>query len=246
MNEFWGINLTSKNFIPFNNTHIIGVLLILFTISFLKMNSQKIKKSKNKNKIEITIASILFIQQFLLYLWYITSGSFTLAESLPLYSCRLAIIGSIYMIIKKDFKFFEIIYFWGITGCIIALITPDTSYYNFPHFMCIQYFVGHGTLLFAIYYMILIYDFKPTLSSLLNTYKVTIIYIFIVFFINKNVNGNYAYLNNKPETATILDILPKYPNYVPIIILAMFFFFLLAYLPFYKKKDIKKLIIKKG
>ncbi len=232
---FWGNAVTGKAFVPFTPPHFIGVLLICVSIHTLFKYESNIKQERVQRRIEISLALLLGLQQIFLYAWYITSGNFTLSESLPLYSCRIAILATIYILLSRNHKVFEVIYFWGLVGGLVALITPDTSGFNFPHFMLIQYFVGHGTLIFSILYMVVIHGFKPNLSALFNTYKITSLYFVLIFFINKLLNGNYSYLNGKPNTPTILDSLPPYPFYIPILLGAMFFLFFVAYIPFIKE-----------
>jgi len=234
--SIWGKEVMGKPFVPFTLPHLLGILSIAFGLYTLIKNRHKLTNPILRRKIEVGIASTLAAQQTTLYTWYTTSGNFSIAESLPLYSCRMAIIGSIYMILKRSYKAFEIIYFWGLVGAFIALITPDTSGFNFPHIMLVQYFVGHGSLILGIVYMMLAYNFKPTKDSLFRTYKITSIYFVLIYFVNKFVGGNYSYLNGKPHTPTLLDALPPYPFYIPVILISMFVLFFIAYMPFMMKR----------
>lgn len=227
---FWEPFNTGRIFIPFTAEHLFGVAFVVTMILVLFRNKEWIEK--NDLAVRRFIASVLFFQQFLLYLWYLTSGSFSLGESLPLYTCRIAIILSVFMMIKPSQKLFDVVYFWGMIGGIIALLTPDTSTFGFPHFMFVQYFVGHGFMILGIAYMLLIKKLTITESSLKRVYRVTLFYILGIIPINFLIGGNYSYLRSKPETATLLDVFPPFPGYVPIIIMIMFTLFFIAYMPF--------------
>ncbi|MCT4634396.1 MAG: TIGR02206 family membrane protein [Firmicutes bacterium] len=239
---FWGSENVGRTFHVFSLEHFLGVAFVALLILIIRYFGDKLF-TKDK-AVRYTIAFVMFMQQFLLYLWYISSGSFSLAESLPLYTCRIAILLSIVMLIKKSYKIFELVYFWGIVGGIIALITPDTSSFAFPHLMFDQYFLGHGFLLAGIYYMMRLHGFRVKKSSLKKTFMITIIYTLCIIPINFLVGGNYSYLSGKPSSKTLLDLLPVYPYYVPIFIGIMFFFFYLAYLPFRESKteDVQVLV----
>lgn len=233
-NLFWSSVNHGRIFKVFSMEHILGVsfvLLILFSI--FQFKGCLIKKDR---QVRLFMAIGLFIQQLLLYGWYISSGSFSLSESLPLYTCRIAILFSIVMLINKSYKIFEFVYFWGVVGGIIALITPDTSSFTFPHFMFDQYFLGHGLLLGAVFYMMVIHGYRVTEKSLIKTFKITVLYAICIIPINFLLKGNYSYLNGKPDTSTLLDLLPPYPYYVPIFIAIMFSFFYMVYLPFREEK----------
>ena len=232
LKHIWSPVLLTKPFRPFTLTHLIALVVLLGLIYLLFTHKEELKDEKKRKGLEMLLMASLGLQQTLLYSWYISSGNFSLSESLPLYSCRIAIILAVFMVYKKSRKIFELVYFWGLVGGIIALITPDTSGFTFPHFMFLQYFWGHGSLILSILYMIIAYDFKPDLASLFRVYKITSVYFVGIFFINKLVGGNYSYLNGKPDTPTLLDVLPPYPFYIPVILCAMFVLFYLAYVPF--------------
>ena len=233
---FWGTTVYGEKFMPFTKPHLLGILFVFMGVTLLMQARPLLDQSGFRKKTELFFAATLTLQQTLLYAWYITSGNFTLAESLPLYSCRLAIIGTVFMLLTKSKRLFNIVYYWGMVGGLIALITPDTSGFGPPHIMFVQYFIGHGTLIVSILYMMLAYGYYPTKPSLKRAYKITSIYFVGVFFINKLVGGNYSYLNGKPNTPTMLDALPPYPYYVAVLLGAMFILFFIAYLPFSHRK----------
>lgn len=236
LNLFWGKYNTGRIFLPFSFEHLMGVVMIFLAISTLFIFKDFYKKKDIKAR--YIVAGAMAMQQALLYLWYITSGSFTFGESLPLYTCRIAIIVSVFMMIKPKQWMVDIAYFWGLAGGLIALITPDTSTFAFPHFMFIQYFWGHGLLLFSIFYMLGIKECTINVESLRRIIKISMWYVVIIIPFNKISGGNYSYLSGKPLTPTILDALPPYPFYIPIILMFMSAVFVLAYIPhwIYNKK----------
>lgn len=234
---FWEPFNTGKVFLPFSFEHLLGVLFVFAMIySIFAFKEFYIRKDELVRK---CVALLMITQQVLLYSWYITSGSFSLGDSLPLYTCRLAIIISIFMMLKPKQWMIDVTYFWGIVGGTIALITPDTSTFSFPHFMFVQYFVGHGLLLFSIFYMIRIKNYAITIDSLKRNIKISLGYVLCIIPINFILNGNYSYLNGKPSTPTLLDALPVYPVYVPLLVIIMLSLFSLAYIPYHFKQRVK-------
>ncbi|MCT4585724.1 MAG: TIGR02206 family membrane protein [Peptostreptococcaceae bacterium] len=223
----------------FSPEHIIPIALMIIIIFYIRLNKQKIKINKNKKKIiEKTFIFLFLSQQFMLYFWYFYNGKFDLKDSLPLYLCRIITILCIVMIIRKSFKIFEVVYFWGLGGALQALITPDTSGCNYFSAMYIQFFVAHCGIIISIFYMMFVYDYIPNIKSLKKAINWNIIYLVFTYFFNFLVDGNYSYLRNKPLTPTILDHFPEYPIYIPIATLGIFFIYFLLYLPFSKKQYI--------
>ncbi|MGX8794917.1 YwaF family protein [Fusibacter sp. JL298sf-3] len=230
---FWEPFNTGPQFYPFSFEHLLSVLLI--GLAVYSLFAFKGFYRRHDCAVRWSIAVLMGTQQLFLYAWYITSGSFTLGDSLPLYTCRLAILLCIVMMLRPKQWLIDITYFWGMVGGIIALITPDTSTFTVPHFMFLQYFIGHGLLLFSIFYMLVIKQSRITMQSLLRTTKVSLAYVAVIIPINFLLDGNYSYLNGKPVTPTLLDALPAYPIYVPILVIIMLSLFALAYVPFYYK-----------
>ena len=54
----------------------------------------------------------------------------------------------VYLITNKKF-FFEIAFFWGLSGNLLAMVTPDLKY-HFPDLEYATFFFGHGLLFVTI------------------------------------------------------------------------------------------------
>ncbi len=204
-------------------------LEIMLSVVLLGMIIVRFKEDlRNNNKHQIVgktlLLTVLIIQQILLYSWYIFTGNFTIRESLPLYPCRISELLCIILLIKMNDKYFDLLFYWGFSGAIMALLNPDTSNLGFPNAMFIQFFLGHIGIILTILFLGIIYDYTPTKKSLLNSYKISMLYILIVIILNKITGGNYAYLAVKPQN-TFFDILPEYPYFIPVFVGGMFLLF---------------------
>ena len=61
---------------------------------------------------------------------------------------------------------------------------------------------------------------------------VTNIYMVAIFFINTALGSNYVFLNTKPTTTSLFNVLPPWPYYIIFMELIGIACFLLLYLPF--------------
>lgn len=246
MDTFWNEIVGSGNFNLFSKGHILILGFILAIILLMFTNKEKLRNPDIRIKVGRLIACILLLQSFFQHFWYIERGMFTLKESLPLYLCRITVILCVFMIFKESYSLFELVYFWGLGGATQALLTPDTGGFLFPHWMCIQFFIGHGGILVAAFFMMVAYGYRPTLRSLKKTFHWSYIYLIFVGMFNYLVDGNYSYLRSKPLASSILDRFPPYPYYIPIIVAGMFFIFTLLYIPYYiydfKRKKLDNII----
>src|SRR5512144_1767237 len=105
-------------------------------------------------------------------------------------------------------------YFMGIAGAIQALATPDLGMYGFPHFRFFQTFISHGLIVTSAIYMTVVEGFRPTWKSLLRVAVWMNIYMVVVFFINRAIGSNYLMINAKPNTPSLLDLMPPWPIYI--------------------------------
>lgn len=126
-------------------------------------------------------------------------------------------------------------YFMGIAGAIQALATPGIGNYDFPHFVFFQYFISHGLIITSAIYMTFVEGFRPTWKSLLRVAIWMNIYVVTVYFINTAIGSNYLMINYKPNTPSILDLLPEGPIYILYMELIGVISILLLYLPFVVK-----------
>ncbi|WP_432408509.1 TIGR02206 family membrane protein [Wukongibacter sp. M2B1] len=233
IDSFWNSTIGNSQIHLFSRDHIIALNSIVFIIILMFAAKDSLKKHRIRRIVGRGLAVLLFLQSFFQHFWYIERGMFTLRESLPLYLCRISVILCIFMIIKESYSIFQIVYFWGLGGATQALLTPDTGGFSFPHWNYIQFFIGHGGIIVAIFFMMIAYGYRPTLDSLKITFKWSYIYLFIVGCVNYLVDGNYSYLRAKPQASSVLDYLPPYPYYIPIIIAGLFTIFVILYLPFH-------------
>ena len=102
----------------------------------------------------------------------------------------------------------------GIGGAIQALATPGIGDYGFPHFLFFQYFISHGLIITSAIFMTVVVDLRPTWKSILRVFIWMNIYAAIVYYINTQIGSNYLMLNYKPNTPSLLDLLPPWPIYI--------------------------------
>ncbi|KAA3662494.1 MAG: hypothetical protein DWQ04_13345, partial [Chloroflexi bacterium] len=57
-------------------------------------------------------------------------------------------------------------------------------------------------------------------------------YMAFVGVVNWLLGSNYLFIARKPDTASLLDVLPAWPCYIPVLLLLAVLFLGIAYLPF--------------
>ena len=151
---------------------------------------------------------------------------------LPLHLCSTLVWLGAIMLIMKNYQVYEFMYLMGIGGAIQALATPDLGIYGFPHFRFFQTFISHGLIVTSAIYMTIVEEFRPTWKSLLRVAIWMNIYAVIIFFINNAIGSNYLMVNGKPDTPSLLDLLPPWPVYILYMEAIGIITVLVLYLPF--------------
>jgi len=209
METFFNYYYHGGDFNLFSISHINALLTLLLMNILMVYIIRKTQSEKISNIIRITLAIILLIQELSLSIWRLSYGEWRVATSLPLHLCGIAIILAAQ-----------------------ALITPDIGQYGFPHYRYFQFFVSHGLLVTAVIYATFILKFRPSAKSIYKTFVITNIYMIIIGVFNFLTGSNYLFIAHKPETASLIDLMPPWPYYIIHLELLALILFSLCYLPF--------------
>lgn len=151
-------------------------------------------------------------------------------EYLPLHLCDLTVLLCIWALLRRGPLAFELGYFWGLTGAVAALLTPDLRL-GFPSAGFLHFFVGHGVLVLAIAWLAAAEGLRPRKGSLVRLLLATNGYILLVGALDFVLGLNYGYLRQKPAHATLFDLLGPWPWYLVAAECLAFVVFSLLYLP---------------
>ncbi|QKE75167.1 TIGR02206 family membrane protein [Arthrobacter citreus] len=144
-----------------------------------------------------------------------------------------------YTLITKNYKIYDIIYFWGLAGAIQSVITPDMKY-AFPHFKYIQFFITHGGIILSICYMTYIFGYTPTFRSLIKSFLYLIMLAIPIYLLDYFIKGNYLFLRAKLPGANLLDFFGPWPYYLIVLGLLQIPYFLILYSPIHLINNKKK------
>jgi len=230
MSQFFAGNYTGPAFQLFGAAHI-AALAVLFALNLYLIRFKNAGED-TKRTIRWTLAIILWTAETTWHIWNIAVGKWNIQNLLPLNLCSILIWLSGFMLIFKNQRIYEFAYFLGIGGAMQYLITPDLGIYGFPHFRYFQTFTSHGLLVTSAIYMTVVEGFRPNWKSILRVAFWANVYMVIIYFINTAIGSDYLFINGKPATASIMDLLPAWPYYIIYLELIGVATIFLLYLPF--------------
>jgi len=231
MGEFFATDWKGTAFILFGPAHLIGLGCVALAIVAIVYFGKKAGPRARRN-IRYGLAGMLVGVEISWHIWNLFTGQWTVLEHLPLHLCSFLVWLSAFMMVTQNYRIYEFAYLLGIAGALQALLTPDAGIYGFPHFRFFQVLLSHGALIACPIYLTFVDGFRPTPASVWRVIKFSLLYMIAVFILNQLIGSNYLFIGYKPTTASLIDVLPPWPWYVPIIAGLGLTFILLFYAPF--------------
>jgi hypothetical integral membrane protein (TIGR02206 family) len=142
-----------------------------------------------------------------------------LDTSVPLQLCDVAELIAAYALWSQRQWAFVLTYYWCLVLSSQALITPDVGTPeegapDFPHHLFVTFFALHVLVVWAAIYLTWGRGMRPTWRSYRFVVIVTLAWAAFTFTFNAITGTNYGYLNRKPPTASLLDVLGPWPVYL--------------------------------
>ncbi len=231
MGDFFVKDYTGDPFVLFDGIHVAALtIILLLNVALIRFGRRL--PPRGRMLCRYAMASVLLTNETLWHLWNWTTGQWSIQTMLPLHLCSVLVFLTALMLVVKSYPIYEFAYLLGIAGALQALLTPDAGIYGFPHFRFFQVFVSHGLIVTAAVYMTTVEGFRPYPKSILRVILMSNVYMAFVGVINTLIGSNYLYIAHKPETASLLDVLPAWPWYIFYIEFIGLVCMMLLYLPF--------------
>ncbi len=107
----------------------------------------------------------------------------------------------------------EVLYFWGLTGTFIAMLTPDVDH-GFPDPHCVSFFALHGMVAVSAVVLAFGAGNRPRPGADLRVFLLTNAYAAVIAVIDVTAHENYLYLRAKPSQPSLLDLMGPWPWYI--------------------------------
>lgn len=141
------------------------------------------------------------------------AGTFSLATSLPLPLCDMAVVVAAAACWWQVPLLVEITYFWGLAGTLQAIVTPDLDV-GFPHLVFFQYLVGHLGIVMAALLLVVGMRVVPRRNAVARVLGISAAYTAVVGTVDAFTGADYMFLRRPPASWSLLEVLGPWPWYV--------------------------------
>src|SRR2546427_4077211 len=161
------------------------------------------------------LAAVLVVDEVSWWVFLLGGGQpgSQVALSLPLQLCDVAIFIAAAALWTRQQLLSELTYFWGLAGTTQALLTPDLPQ-HFPSYPYFQYYIAHGGVVASALVLVIGFGLRPRRWAMVRVAGLTIAYAALVGAFDALTGANYMYLREKPQSASLLDVLGPWPWYV--------------------------------
>ncbi len=179
--------------------HWIPLFLVVAGVLIIYLLKDKIKTSGYDKQIRYTLGILGILSEVTLHLWLIFNGNWTLKANLPIGVCSFSLYLGIFVIFTKNYKVFEIGYFWAIGG-VLSVVFPDILF-GPDNFRYYDFLFLHMIFFFMYMYMMFVHDYVPTFSSFKKSFLLLLaIVLLIIVPANLIFGTNFMYLLEPGDT----------------------------------------------
>jgi hypothetical integral membrane protein (TIGR02206 family) len=163
--------------------------------------------------------------------WFIARGTWSLDFNLPLHLTDIVTIVSVLALWTARPVPVELTWFWALTASLQAVLTPELGA-NFPELVYWTFFITHSGAVVAAVQLVIGRGIRPRPGAVRRAFGATLVVAATAGTANLLTGGNYMWLREKPDTASLLDVMGPWPWYIlSAAVLALILFALLD-LPF--------------
>ena len=231
MDRYFARHYDGPGFELFSLGHWLAIGVITSIVVFLIWGWRDPDES-SRRRARFLIAGIMVLNEVGWHTWNIVHSAWSVQEHLPLHATSLSIWGSIFVLITRNYRVYEVVFFIGIVGAVQALITPAAGDYGLPHYRAFQTLISHGMIIVAMVYMTAIEGLRPHWSSIWKTMIAVNVLMLFVTAVNYLLGSNYMFTLRKPATASLFDAMGPWPWYLLFAEFVAVILFALLYLPF--------------
>jgi hypothetical integral membrane protein (TIGR02206 family) len=162
---------------------------------------------------------------------FIARGSWALDFNLPLHLTDVVTVVAVLALWTARPVLVELTWFWALTASLQAVLTPDLGA-DFPELLYWTYFITHAGAVVAAVLLVIGRRITPRAGAVGRAFGATLAVAAAAGIANVVTGGNYMWLREKPDSASLLDVMGPWPWYIASAAALALVLFTLLDLPF--------------
>lgn len=223
--------VTAAPFVVFGPSHKIVLALIVVVPLVLAGLVRLVRSATLSRAIAWGFAAIIIGAWIGWYIVFTRMGWITIGNALPLDLCSWAAIATLIALFTRNQKAYELAWFWAMAGTVQGIVTPDIPD-DFPAFRFIEFSAFHGGIIAGVLFLTLGCGMRAYAKSIPRVIGWSLIYMAVAGLADWLLKANYGFLRAKPGHASLYDLMPAWPWYIPVVVVLALIAVAICYLPF--------------
>lgn len=181
--------------------HFIYLAVIVVIITLIIRFRKLIKQHTNTVMMMVLFTAI--IQRILSNIYYVFIVGYPIEEALPLYICRLVCLFIILQCFIRNKWLDQLIFYWGLFAYGSFIYPVDIS--SPVHITGITFLILHGLIITFPLIRYYTSGFIPNIKGALLSAGLFLIYMPLVVWFSRRVDGNYFYTEQRPFLHDLSD-----------------------------------------
>jgi hypothetical integral membrane protein (TIGR02206 family) len=162
---------------------------------------------------------------------YVVTGEWRATLNLPLQLSDAVTFVAIAALWRPRPRLAELLWFWALTASLQAVLTPDLGA-DFPELLYWTFFITHAGAVVAAVLLVVGRRITPREGAVGRAFGATLVVAAAAAVANVVTGGNYMWLREKPDSASLLDVMGPWPWYIVTAAVLALVLFTLLDLPF--------------
>ena len=210
--------LAAVTFTPYGLTHWVVLAITVVGAVLLARLGRRYRGTPAAETFTRIFAVVQLTVTLGFMIVWLTPPFFDVRQSLPLHLSDILRLVAAYALWSRRPWAFALTYYWGLTFNPQAMLTPDLRPDIAPTLEFASYWLQHVLVMWAAVYLTWGLGLHPNWRSYRLALAVTVGWATIVFAINRALGTNYGYLNGKPSSASLLDLMGQWPWYLLVVL----------------------------
>jgi hypothetical integral membrane protein (TIGR02206 family) len=206
--------LAAVTFAPYGLTHWVVLAITVVGAVLLARLGRRYRDTPAAETFTRIFAVVQLTVTLGFMIVWLTPAFFDVKQSLPLHLSDVLRLVAAYALWSRRPWAFALTYYWGLTFNPQAMLTPDLRPDVAPALEIASYWLQHVLVMWAAVYLTWGLGLHPNWRSYRLALAATVGWATIIFIINRALGTTYGYLNGKPSSASLLDLMGQWPWYL--------------------------------